>query len=210
MQRILVCFSILVAFAGLFLGQFNVKSQSGRVLSNATNVVRPAVNVPLRSNSRSKSSTGGSRRQIVEQMLVDGIVDSKDMNDQPFTIDGLVNEITFRSADLNGDGVAEFIVEGSFSMGVCGSSGCVSWIYERKGNMWRQIIGEPTNGSISVKKIKTKGYFDLQLATQSGAYDQLFHSLKFDGEKYRESSCIEHNYIDANGNIMKRPRISKC
>ncbi len=176
-------------------------------VSGAANTMR---NVNAKPTSISTSSGSNSRQQIVEQMFADGIVDPNDINDQPFTIDRIVKEIKFRSVDLNGDGVAEFIVEGSFSMGVCGSSGCVSWIYEHKGNAWRQILEEPTNGSISVKKIKTNGYFDIQLATQSGAYNPFFHSLKFNGQRYRESSCIEHNYIDANGNIMKRPRISKC
>ncbi len=216
MKRLFFCVSIL-AFAGLFIWLFGteVSSQSGQVKNSnwvvqVTDAANTTRNVNAKPTNSSNSQSGGSRRQIVEQMFADGIVDSNDGNGQPLTIDRLVKEVTFRSVDLNSDGESEFIVEGSFSMGVCGSSGCVSWIYERKGNAWRQIMGEGANGAISVKKIKTKGYFDIQLASQSGAFDQFFHSLKFDGQKYRESSCIEHNYIDANGNIMKRPRISKC
>lgn len=189
------------------------------IASNRT----PTADVPLSrisnttrnvSATKATSSADSHRRQIVEQMFADGVIDTsiEGMDNRPSTVDKLVNDITFRPIDLNGDGASEFIVEGSSSMGVCGSAGCVSWIYERKESTWRQIVDEPINGSISVArgKTKTNGYLDIQLSTQSGAYDQFFHSLKHDGRKYRQHSCIEHNYIDSRGNIMKRPRISKC
>lgn len=217
MTRILGLLSLIFIGFALMNVETSVSSQSGRVnnskwVVNITNAANSTWNVNAKRTPTSTSSAGDSRRRIVEQMFADGIIDTtiEGMDNQPFTIDKLAKEITFRSVDLNGDGVTEFIVEGSFSMGVCGSSGCVSWIYERKGDTWRQIVAEPSNGSITVKKIKTNGYFNIQLATQSGAFDQFFHTLKFDGQKYRQSACIEHNYIDANGKLMKRPRISKC
>ena len=152
------------------------------------------------------------RRQIVEQMFADGIIDrtATDSNHKPLTVDKLMKEIKFRAVDLNGDGLAEYIVEASFSMGVCGSSGCVTWIYQRKGNTWKQLIEEPGNGAISVGAIRTKGFFDIRLASQMGVYDQFFRTLKFDGNRYRHYSCIEHSYIDSKGNVMKHPRITKC
>lgn len=179
------------------------------LVSNAANKMR---NVNAKPTSISPSSAESSRRQIVEQMFADGIVDRavEGLDNQPVTIDKLVKEITFRPIDLNSDGGPEFIVEGSYSMGVCGSSGCITWIYSRQANIWTQIVKEPANGAVSIAKTKTNGYFDILLTSQSGAHDQFFHLLKFDGHTYRESSCLEHNYIDANGNIMKRPRITKC
>ncbi len=201
-------------------GVINAMNSPIRPLSNRVIVTNAMANAmrtaEIAANAAAFTSTtrGDSRRQIVEQMFADGIIDTsvEAIDGQPLTVDKLVKEVTFRPVDLNGDGVTEYIVEASFSMGVCGSSGCVSWIYQKKENEWRQLVAEPTNGSISVSKRKTRtnGYLDIQLATQSGAHDQYFHSLKFGDQKYRQASCINHNYIDPKGNIMKRPRISKC
>lgn len=97
----------------------------------------------------------------------------------------------FLAVDLNGDGVAEYIVE-SGPEG-CGSGGCSIMIFRKSGKGYHdiyeggQVLTSASQFSRSVLATSSHGYRDLLFKNQKGR-DVYFHVVYFDGRHYVDYS----------------------
>lgn len=166
------------------------------------------------SNAQRKTEIPKLVKQIIrDDESVRSMIGENTFGDDEKTITPklLEKEITAETLDLNGDGKPEWLLTASDAIGLCGATGaCSKWIYGKSGTGYVQLLESSAIHGLSVAKTKTRGYKDLTLAANSGAYETYLYTYKFDGVKYRERSCILRSYLDDRGNVMKRPRMTGC
>lgn len=91
--------------------------------------------------------------------------------------------IRVAEADLNNDGIAEFIATYEPpTLGYCGNRGCPMAIYSNQGGSWRIIYGVLGYGGIKIENSMTDGFKDLLIPVNSN--NQIFHVLTFKSNEY--------------------------
>jgi hypothetical protein len=96
------------------------------------------------------------------------------------------------SADLDGDGVAEIIVHVA-GPGVCGTGGCDTLVFTRKGGALRLLarLG-PGRPPIVVARSSTHGWRDLLVQVSGGGVPAGYAArLRFDGRSYTRNPTVQ-------------------
>jgi len=88
-------------------------------------------------------------------------------------IDHEISKLHGETIDLNGDGVAEILIPGTWCH-FCGNKGCPAWALQKFGENYRVILSRVSDW-IHVSKTSTNGYADL---VDGGVV------YKFDGQHY--------------------------
>lgn len=118
------------------------------------------------------------KSELANVMLSNGDVTQACVREQG----GISKAITITGLYLNADKQPEYIVSGDGSCCV-GARRCMTWIYEKRGNRYRQIFGD-LQGDIQVLKSRTKGYRDLRSTVYSG--NESFSQLhRWNGTQYQ-------------------------
>lgn len=108
------------------------------------------------------------------------------------------NRIEVQKADLNGDGIKEFIVWGRYNF--CGGTGnCLIWIYENKKGKFKRLLQysayyDGKSKWFEIQKAKTKGFKNLLVKGHYTGYETTHNYFKFNGSRYVESKCLFEVY----------------
>lgn len=100
-----------------------------------------------------------------------------------------VNDISTTSFDLNGDGQREIFAVIN-DPGWCGSAGCASKIYTRKGGQWEEILGL-IGGEVQVAENSTVGWKDINITPRRKRFQVI---RVFNGQIYESGHILDGRY----------------
>lgn len=138
--------------------------------------------------------------------------DFKEWN--PITADSLDCEglLEIKEIDLNQDGKTEILLHGKNNL--CSAVGnCAFWIFEKTNRSYKKLLyGTDHNYSEDfgkqIKASKTNRFSDILLKGHLTASDTTYETYKFDGKKYKQSSCLVETPVAGTGNNPKWEFIS--
>ncbi|MFL5226132.1 MAG: hypothetical protein ACJ8CH_21970 [Microvirga sp.] len=117
-------------------------------------------------------------RALLERMMVD-LADEVDFT--AYGVDSLARYVTVEREDFNGDGVREWVVEGTR---YCGSN-CFRWIYRRlPGGRFQQVYSGGGTG-LDVLRTRSHGWHDIGEYWHMSCCDGPLDIQVFDGRRYR-------------------------
>ncbi|MGO8786879.1 MAG: hypothetical protein ACLQVL_05780 [Terriglobia bacterium] len=116
--------------------------------------------------------------------------------------------------DLNGDGVAEVIAQGTPEDGGCSPTGnCRFWIFQKSGNEYRPLFYREAIQSFTLQQSRSNGFTDLVIRMQGSATESTLWLLRYSEGKYQESGCYDANWSVLEGGAvheLKEPRLTPC
>ncbi len=110
-----------------------------------------------------------------------------------------------QKADLNDDGQKEIILSGNNSNLCDAAFSCFYWIFEKKGNKYKQILRSTATGyneianytikrGIEIGKTKSNGYRAIILRGGPG-YQTFQSTFRFEDNKYEEKECLTFDVV---------------
>jgi hypothetical protein len=114
-----------------------------------------------------------------------------------------------RGEAVKADGENAFVIQG-YGSELCSPTGnCSLWVFDAQHNvLLRNIIAQQYRYLPQVHD----GRSDLLTTMHGSAFESDITIWRFDGHRYRKSSCAGVTYGDIDGTVYKRPRIKpeKC
>jgi hypothetical protein len=125
---------------------------------------------------------------------------------------GIDDQVRVELIDLNGDGVAEVILQ-PIGSDYCGATGnCGVLIAEKTSGGYRTLLDRPGVQTITVESSNTYGYRDLFLTAHSSASESMIYLYRYHAGKYRHAGCFvaDWNPPGKPDVILKSPIITRC
>lgn len=113
--------------------------------------------------------------------------------------------------DLNDDGKPEYVVK-TYGSCFCGAVGnCQIKFFRKRGKRYESlIVGKAAGKQFSLLRTKSHGYRDIRIWSHHSADESFVVTYKFDGNKYKASSCYAEDRYDVSTNrLLKYPLITK-
>ncbi|HMM80519.1 MAG TPA: hypothetical protein PKC65_10900 [Pyrinomonadaceae bacterium] len=157
------------------------------------------------------ASVHGQRptKALVDQLLRDDSNAADIVRNSGYSTSDVIKQLTAKAVDLDGDGLAEFILSGL----ICGQN-CSHWIYRKRRNLFEQIPFEGSFLELKVLATSTNGFRDLRASIFLNCCEGGLETYQYNGSEYKPTICkIEkYGYTDKRGvyRKYKYPRIEDC
>jgi hypothetical protein len=115
--------------------------------------------------------------------------------------------------DLNGDGTAEVIAQGSTEEGCSPTGNCPFWIFQKAGQEYKLLLSQNSVEAFNIEKNRSDGFSDIVAKTHGSATDSTVRLWKYHQGTYREAACYDANWSvpgGATGRELKEPRLTPC
>jgi hypothetical protein len=116
--------------------------------------------------------------------------------------------------DLNGDGTAEVIAQGTPQDGGCSPTGnCRFWVFQKSDREYRLLFYREAIQSFTIQPGHSNGFNDIVVKTHSSATQSTLRLLQYRDGGYYEAGCYDANWSAAEGNAirqLKEPRLTPC
>jgi hypothetical protein len=159
---------------------------------------------PTSSTLPKKSNAAGAINELRKQLLQDDesvrdcLRESYGGNESK-----LFQRFEFRTVDLNGDRLPEYIEANDDSGSGTGQDGCFGdwrgnndiWVYGKTADGYKQLLEGLFSVSIQPLKTITNGYRNLKDAGHNGVL--LVETIyKFDGNRYKAAECLTYEFVE--------------
>lgn len=92
--------------------------------------------------------------------------------------------------DVNGDRTNELALQSG-----CATVGnCVFWLFEMKGNGYKQLLNTQMVQRYKLRKTRSNGYYDLETSAHGSSTSGGIAVYKFDGFEYKIAECFGYEY----------------
>jgi hypothetical protein len=157
-------------------------------------------------NSVQLSAEEISLLKNLTRKIISVCVDDPGLGDA-HTRSGMFSRIRVRRVSLTPKGDSGLVVQGS-GVCMCGAVGnCPFWVIDEQPhpNALLHAVGVQ---SFAIQKSSSADHFDLVLGSHDSAIAIYLQRFKFDGTRYRPSSCASLEWSDPVGNALHPPRIT--
>ncbi len=165
--------------------------------------------------SKASDIDEGMKKNLIHtiaSLLRPAMADNDISNDKE--LNGIAAESRFELLDLNGDGTQEVIVQPVGLKAGCSATGnCPFWIFSKRDKGYGLLAKFDGVEMYRRELTKTKGYFDLAVASHDSASEKHVRVYQFIGRNYAPVACYDAWWIDTSGGKsrqLKRPRITSC
>jgi hypothetical protein len=129
----------------------------------------------------------------LSQLIVKDDKEVREAITEGLSTDALAKSLTVKTADLNKDGQAEYIVVSADSS-LCGAlANCPNWVYRKTGSGY-QLLLRTRGRELIVEKTLTHKFLNLRSVGGDTAFEGSFFKYKFDGNKYHAKACFTRTY----------------
>jgi hypothetical protein len=116
--------------------------------------------------------------------------------------------------DLNGDGTAEVVAQGTFQEGGCSPTGnCRFWVFQKSGGEYKLLISQEAIQSFTIQPTRSNGFNDIVVRMHGSATESTLRLLQYREGTYHEAACYEANWSVSEGGAvreLKEPRLTPC